>query len=61
MKVGDLITHNPTGAVGTIVYEHGDTVIVLWCSDPVNGEEGYEEAISKLFIEDLKENKDESR
>ena len=48
MQVGDLITHNPTGAVGTIVEDCGHSVRVLWCSDPLGGTS---EFISKLFIE----------
>ena len=34
MQVGDLITHNPTGAVGIIVEERTGSVCVAWCSDP---------------------------
>jgi len=60
MQVGDLVTHNPTGAVGIIVEESGTSVCVVWCSDPLHKDEGEEEWISKLFIENLKEDKDES-
>ena len=31
MQVGDLITHNPTGAVGIIIEERGNSVCVVWC------------------------------
>ncbi len=51
MKVGDLITHNPTGAVGTIVDDNGHSVRVLWCVDPMTKIGGMSEVISKLFIE----------
>ena len=54
MQVGDLITHNPTGAVGTIVEDNGHSVRVLWCVDPMNGMGGMSEIISKLFIEGVK-------
>ena len=54
MKVGDLITHNPTGAVGTIVEDNGHSVYVVWCVDPMNGMGGMGEFISKLFIEVVK-------
>tara|TARA_B100000902_G_C26923008_1_gene722620 strand:- start:412 stop:573 length:162 start_codon:yes stop_codon:yes gene_type:complete len=52
MQVGDLITHNPTGAVGTIIADYGSRVLVYWCVDGVNGD--YEEVIPKMFIENLK-------
>ena len=55
MQVGDLITHNPTGAVGTIVEDNGHSVRVLWCVDPMNGMGGMSEIISKLFIEEVKD------
>ena len=54
MKVGDLITHNPTGAVGTIVEDNGHSVYVVWCVDPMNGMGGMGEFISKIFIEVVK-------
>ena len=54
MQVGDLITHNPTGAVGTIVEDNGHSVYVVWCVDPMNGMGGMGEFISKLFIEVVK-------
>ena len=57
MQVGDLITHNPTGAVGIIVEDFGRTVCVVWCYDPTNGAEGYNEIIEKMFIENLKSDK----
>ena len=31
MQVGDLITHIPTGGVGTIIANHGHRVLVYWC------------------------------
>ena len=55
MKVGDLITHKPTGAVGIIVDESEHSVCVMWCTDPMNGMEGEEEWLTKIFIENLKE------
>lgn len=55
MKVGDLITHNPTGAVGTVVEDCGHSVRVLWCIDPLDSMGGQGEFISKLFIEVVKE------
>ena len=36
MNIGDLITHNPTGAVGTIIADYGDRVVVYWCVDGDN-------------------------
>jgi hypothetical protein len=57
MKVGDLITHNPTGAVGTIVEDNGHSVYVVWCVDPMNGMGGMGEFISKIFIEEVKDEK----
>ncbi len=54
MQVGDLITHNPTGAIGTIVEDNGHSVRVLWCFDPIHDMGGMSEVISKLFIENLK-------
>ena len=51
MKVGDLITHNPTGAVGTIIESNDNSVRVLWCVDPMTKIGGMSEVISKLFIE----------
>ena len=56
MKVGDLITHNPTGAVGTIIESNDNSVRVLWCVDPMIKNGGMSEVISKLFIE-VKKNK----
>ena len=57
MQVGDLITHNPTGAVGIIIEERGNSVCVVWCSDSKHGAEGEEEWISKFFIDNLKADK----
>ena len=57
MKVGDLITHTPTGAVGTIVEDNGHSVYVVWCVDPMNGMGGMGEFISKIFIEEVKDEK----
>ena len=57
MKVGDLITHKPTGAVGIIVEENGTSVCVVWNYDPLWKDEGEEEWISKFFIENLKPDK----
>ena len=54
MQVGDLITHNPTGAVGIVIEERVGSVCVVWCSDPENKSEGEEEWIAKVFIEHLK-------
>ena len=54
MQVGDLVTHKPTGAVGIIVEENGNSVCIVWNCDPVHNAEGEEEWISKLFIENLK-------
>ena len=54
MQVGDLITHRPTGAVGIIVDESESSVCVMWGTDPLNGMEGQEEWLSKIFIENLK-------
>ncbi len=51
MKVGDLITHNPTGAVGTVIESNHNSVRVLWCVDPIHDMGGMSEIISKLFIE----------
>jgi len=56
MQVGDLITHNPTGAVGTIIESNHNSVRVLWCVDPMTKIGGMSEVISKLFIE-VKKNK----
>ena len=53
MNIGDLITHNPTGAVGTIIADYGDRVVVYWCVDGDNDGD-YEEIIEKMFIENLK-------
>ena len=53
MNIGDLITHNPTGAVGTIIADYGDRVAVYWCVDGDNDGD-YEEIIEKMFIENLK-------
>ena len=55
MQVGDLITHNPTGAMGVIVEDIGHSVRVIWSKDPMNW--NGEEYISKLFIENLKSDK----
>lgn len=57
MKVGDLVTHRPTGAVGIIIEESGTSVCVVWNYDPLHKDEGEEEWISKLFIENLKPDK----
>ena len=57
MKVGDLVTHRPTGAVGIIIVEDASSVCVVWNYDPVNKSEGEEEWISKFFIENLKSDK----
>ncbi len=54
MQVGDLITHRPTGAVGTIIADYGSRVLVYWC---VDGDGDYEEFIEKMFIENLKTDK----
>ncbi len=51
MQVGDLITHNPTGAVGTVIESNDNSVRVLWCVDPMTKIGGMSEVISKLFIE----------
>ncbi len=53
MQVGDLITHNPTGAVGTIIADLGHRVVVYWCVDG-DDDGDYEEMIPKMFIENLK-------
>ena len=53
MNIGDLITHNPTGAVGTIIADYGYSVLVYWCVDGDNDGD-YEEVIEKMFIENLK-------
>ncbi len=53
MKVGDLITHTPTGAIGTIIESHHNSVRVLWCIDPFVGVGGMSEYISKLFIKEV--------
>jgi hypothetical protein len=53
MKVGDLITHRPTGAIGTIIEDNGHSVYVLWCVDPMESMGGQGEYISKLFIEEV--------
>tara|TARA_R100000388_G_C7139648_1_gene109324 strand:+ start:290 stop:466 length:177 start_codon:yes stop_codon:yes gene_type:complete len=57
MKVGDLVTHRPSGAVGIIIEETGTSVCVVWNHDPVHHAEGEEEWISKFFIENLKSDK----
>tara|TARA_Y100001973_G_scaffold68554_1_gene100063 strand:- start:35 stop:211 length:177 start_codon:yes stop_codon:yes gene_type:complete len=57
MQVGDLVTHEPTQAVGIIVEVSGTSVCVVWNYDPIHKSEGEEEWISKLFIENLKEDK----
>jgi len=57
MKVGDLVTHQPTGAVGIIVEETERSVCVVWSVDPRHGAEGEEEWISKIFIDNLKTDK----
>ena len=57
MKVGDLVTHKPTGAVGIIVDERYHHVCVAWCVDPMNGMEGEEEWLTKLFIDKTKSDK----
>jgi len=57
MKVGDLITHSPTGAVGIIIEERLGSVCVVWCSDPVDNCEGEEEWIAKVFIEEYADKK----
>ena len=57
MQVGDLVTHNPTGAVGIVVEERTGSVCVVWCCDPLDCCEGEEEWIAKVFIEDLKTDK----
>ena len=57
MQVGDLITHNPTGAVGTIINDFGDRVEVFWCTGGIfDAETGVTEIIEKLFISDMKKN-----
>jgi len=54
MQVGDLITHNPTGAVGIIVEERTGSVCVVWCYDPcIEGLDGEEEWIAKVFIDEF--------
>jgi hypothetical protein len=53
MQVGDLITHRPTGAVGTIIADYGSRVLVYWCVDG-DDDGDYEEFIEKMFIENLK-------
>ena len=57
MKVGDLVTHKPTGAVGIIIEENGTSVCIVWNYDPLHKDEGEEEWISKFFIENLKSDK----
>jgi len=57
MKVGDLVTHRPTGAVGIIIEERNTSVCVVWNYDPIHKSEGEEEWISKFFIENLKPDK----
>ena len=57
MQVGDLVTHQPTGAVGIIVEETERSVCVVWSVDPRHGAEGEEEWISKIFIDNLKTDK----
>ena len=57
MQVGDLVTHRPTGAVGIIIEESGTNVCVVWNYDPLHNDEGEEEWISKVFIENLKPDK----
>ena len=57
MKVGDLVTHRPTEAVGIIVQVSGTSVCVVWNYDPLHKDEGEEEWISKFFIENLKSDK----
>ena len=57
MKVGDLVTHRPTGAVGIIIVEDESSVCVVWNYDPLHKDEGEEEWISKFFIENLKSDK----
>ena len=56
MQVGDLITHNPTGAVGTIIADLGHAVEVYWC---VDGEEDGDwcEVIAKIYIEVINESR----
>ena len=53
MQVGDLITHNPTGALGTIIADYGSAVLVYWCGDG-DDDGDYEEMIEKMFIDNLK-------
>ncbi len=53
MQVGDLITHNPTGAIGIVVEERSGSVCVVWCSDPLHKDEGEEEWIAKVFIDEF--------
>jgi hypothetical protein len=57
MKVGDLVTHRPTEAVGIIVEVSETSVCVVWNYDPLHKDEGEEEWISKFFIENLKSDK----
>ena len=51
MQVGDLITHNPTGAVGIIVEDKGHSIRVLWCFHPAHKTSITCSTVSKLFIE----------
>jgi hypothetical protein len=57
MKVGDLITHRPSEAVGIVIEETKSSICVVWCSDPLDGREGEKEWISKVFVENLKGDK----
>ena len=54
MQVGDLITHNPTGAVGTIVAVWGNKVRVHWCTHGDDPNVTVDEIIEMMFIENLK-------
>ena len=57
MKVGDLVTHEPTGSVGIIIEETERSICVVWCHDPVHNDEGQEEWLSKVFVDHVKSDK----
>ena len=57
MKVGDLVTHRPTGAIGIIIREYTYWFCVVWYSDPMYGKEGQEDFIEKEFVEEVKNEK----
>ena len=50
MQVGDLITHNPTGAVGTIVAVWGTKVRVHWCTHGDDPDVTVDEIIEMMFM-----------